>query len=202
MKSYWLGHVEEYSMETSHRKRKGKIARIADVQEKLLSETISSLAPKTVLEVGCGWGRMTRIVARLPTIERYDAIDISPERITEAETHISGVSFKAVDFMEDQRKDKYDLVFASEVLMHVPPNLIYNFMRKMREMSNRYVVSLDYRTEKYPHLWAHNFNHDYRRLYGSLDARGLEQKELKSRRFLGTETYPQSIFVADFGGSI
>ena len=47
-------------------------------------------------------------------------------------------------------------------------------------------------------LWLepHNFNHAYMGLYWSLGAKGLEQTQLKTQRWYGTEMHPQQVFVA------
>jgi SAM-dependent methyltransferase len=196
-KEHWTKRGESYREELRSRRR-GKTARNFDAQERLLPEVITALKPESVLEVGCGYGRMTALISRLPSVKVYDAVDFSLHNIEDARMSLKNVRFTAGDFMDIHFDRRYDLVFACEVLMHVPPAQIGNFLRKMRDLSQAYVVSLDYSMEKSVELDPTNFNHGYRALYEGLSPKTVEEKRLETKRLFGVEAYPQSIFVADF----
>jgi SAM-dependent methyltransferase len=197
-KKHWIKRGETYEEELNSR-RKGKTARNFDAQERFLPSSISALVPERVLEVGCGYGRMTALVSKIASVKKYDAVDLSPHNIEVASERIEGVHFMAGDFMELNFENRYDVVFACEVLMHVLPDQIEGFVKKMKVLSNRYVVSLDYSVEQEPkELDPTNFNHDYRDIYRNLSVTTLEEKRLESKRFFGTEAYPQILYIADF----
>ena len=199
--SYWrqVGKREPGIMDPRHPKGRGRTRRNVLAQEEFLPRAIGSLRPESVFEVGCGWGRMTSLISKEASIKRYDAIDLSPERLSTAKVGNSGdrYHFYEGDFMEyDPAPYTYDVVFACEVLMHIPPQTIKAFMAKMFSMSKGYVVSLDYSVADPIPLEPHNFNHPYVSLYWELGAKGLEQTQLKTQRWYGTEMHPQQVFVA------
>lgn len=89
---------------------------------------------QTVLELGCGIGRLTIPLAR--RFPRVDAIDISDEMIARAkELH---KNYANVRFMVGNGRDlanlstaAYDLVFSYIVLQHIPESEItYNYFRE------------------------------------------------------------------------
>ena len=197
--SYWrdMGRQQPGIMDPKHPRGKGKTKRNVMAQELLLPAMIASLNPESVFEVGCGWGRMTELVSQIPSIKQYDAIDLSQDRIWNAMKKVPQAHFHEGDFMEyDPAPYTYDAVFACEVLMHIPPQTIKAFMAKMFSMSKGYVVSLDYSVVDPIPLAPHNFNHPYVSLYWELGAKGLEQTQLKTQRWYGTEMHPQQVFVA------
>ena len=196
--SYWTAVGKREPDMSAYLQARGKNKRNIRAQEALLPAVLASLNPESVFEVGCGWGRLTRLVSDIPSIKHYDAIDLSPERLRTAKLNArTDVHFYEGDFMEyDPAPYTYDVVFACEVLMHIPPETIKEFMGKMFSLSRGWVVSLDYSVPGFPALEPHNFNHLYMDLYWSLGARTLEQIEVKTQRWYGTEVHPQRIFVA------
>jgi SAM-dependent methyltransferase len=196
-KEYWIKRGESYREHLNSR-RKGRVARNYDAQEKLLPEVMTVLRPESVLEVGCGYGRMTALISKVPSVKSYDAVDLSPHNIEEAKRTVNGVRFTVGDFVELKFDGRYDVVFACEVLMHILPGQVEGFMMKMRDLSNRYVVSLDYCVDRSVKLEPSNFNHDYKALYERISVKRLEEKRLESKRFFGTEVHPQLLFIADF----
>ncbi len=197
---YWTRRGQRYREELRNR-RHGKAKRMFDAQEAVLPNLVTGLAPESVLEVGCGYGRMTGLMPS--SIKVYDAVDVSPTEIGQAKLSTKGVNFHCDDFMEWKPYRRYDLVFACEVLMHIPPDIVSKFMGKMLLLSMGRVLNLDYfepnRTLKnltLIRLHEGNFNHDYPALYRSLGAKDIEQIHLSTKRWYGKETHPQSIFVA------
>lgn len=199
--SYWraVGKREPGIMDPRHPKGRGKTKRNIEAQELLLPAVIQSLNPQSVFEVGCGWGRMTRLISDIQSIKQYDAIDLSAERLQNAKLNAKmDVHFYEGDFMEyDPAPYVYDVVFACEVLMHIPPATIKDFMAKMGSMSKGYVVNLDYWEASPIPLEPHNFNHPYMDIYGTLGAKRVTQTQLRTQsHWWGGERFPQRIFVA------
>ncbi len=135
-------------------------------QEERLIATLETLEFASILEVGCGWGRITKLVhERWPDVP-YTATDLSVDRIKAAAKHIKGVKFEAESISDLDSRRRYDLVLGVETLMHVPPSLISESIEKLCRLSRRYVVNLDWNTRLSQVIAAHNFIHDYRKLYG------------------------------------
>ena len=128
----------------------------------------------TVIEVGCGFGRITKILlSNFPDIKEYIAVDLSPHQIENAKRYVKKIKngkgntqFIVSDIQSLQIDKKYDLVIASEVLMHILPSEIEEVMQKLVDISNQHVVNIDWYEEKTPTKAApHNFIYQYEKIY-------------------------------------
>jgi SAM-dependent methyltransferase len=135
-------------------------------QEAALRGVLASLDFASVLEVGCGFGRIGALVLDVRPAE-YTGLDLSPVMLASAARRIDGtfVESTLTDFDPGR---KWDLVIAVEFLMHVPPSDVEAAVRKLIRLSARHVVTLDWTvplTKRTP-VGAHNFRHDYVALLG------------------------------------
>jgi SAM-dependent methyltransferase len=100
---------------------------------------------KSVLEVGCGFGRLTPIIlAALPTLQRYSAIDISSGQIAAAKAAFNS-AVEAEFTVGDIRTatiQPVDFLFAGEVFLHFPPTEIGSVVKRALALST-YLVHLD-----------------------------------------------------------
>lgn len=163
---------------------------------------------KTVLEIGCGFGRITKmILSNHPYVQKYTAIDLSPDQIRNAEHYVrTGIDAKEIndielsfvlsDVQSLELDERYDLVFAAEVLMHILPSEIKNVISKLVNLSNRHVIDIDYYQENMTQLAPHNFLHQYEKIYNEIPS-VVEVKRLaiKKSGLFGFDT-KQSIFHA------
>jgi SAM-dependent methyltransferase len=150
----------------------------------------------SVLEVGCGFGRITRLIlenfGRL--ILKYTAVDMSPDQIRNAKKFVGDQSLERQDVptvdesesKKDERLEfvvsdiqsltsshvsnlKYDLVLACEVLLHVLPSEIHQVVYQLTEMSNNHIINIDWYEEVVPKKIApHNFIHRYEEIYANI----------------------------------
>jgi 2-polyprenyl-3-methyl-5-hydroxy-6-metoxy-1,4-benzoquinol methylase len=76
--------------------------------------------PASVLEIACGTGLFTRRIA--PRVARVTAVDASPEvlALNRARVAAANVSYVEADLFEWQPRERYDAVFFSFWLSHVP----------------------------------------------------------------------------------
>jgi trans-aconitate methyltransferase len=156
-------------------------------QEEALMAVLERLEFRSVLEVGCGWGRITKIVRkRWPAIP-YTAIDISPERLASASRKAPDVEFVESSIADYRPGRQWDLVLAVETLMHVPPDEIAAAVDRLHRLARRHIVSLDWTADlgSKP-IAAHNWRHDYAELYGSVLVR-TEPVGLQSIHVVGRQ---------------
>lgn len=151
----------------------------------------------SVLEVGFGTGRMTKIVwNEFPNIKAYDAVDIH-NKITDAYDNIGHNLFNKINwynlditgkyFDEIIRGRQYDLVLASEVLMHIKPSDIEAVIKKVTRLlaPNGIIINIDWFFE--PNAlseWC--FIHDYDKMYrenGLTPLFTTDMKEIKQKMF-------------------
>lgn len=77
----------------------------------------------TVLEIGCGIGTVTGLLAKSCSQGKVVAVDISPESIRRAEERLKNhkhVSFLVSDMSDFSSTDKFDFVVLPDVLEHIP----------------------------------------------------------------------------------
>lgn len=155
-----------------------------ELQEKILIDYLkdyflSHASFSTVLEVGCGFGRITRLLlSNFPYITDYLAIDLSVDQIENAKEFVrpavarhDQLNFVVSDIQSFQNQKKYDLVLASEVLMHILPSEIDEVMRKLVTISKNHVINIDWYEEQAPKKAApHNFVHQYENIYKNMSS--------------------------------
>lgn len=157
--------------------QKGAEPALRDLQEdNFIYNNIKNIRFNSVLDVGCGDGRMFELLSKHFEIKSYHGIDLSKDRLVKLKelSKDSNIEVKLEygDFIKHEFKQKYDLVIASHVLLHIHPFDIQQTIDKMISLSNKYVINIDYYPEKgkeYQKLEYYNFLHDYPKLYPGVD---------------------------------
>lgn len=131
-------------------------------QEVAIAALLSRIEYSSVLEVGCGFGRIGAIAQAIRPFASYTGIDLSTAMLASAATRVDGelVESSLLDFQTAGRR--FDLVIAVEVLMHVPPDELERTVRKLLRLTGRHLVTVDWTTPlPRKKTAAHNFLHDY-----------------------------------------
>jgi putative sugar O-methyltransferase len=198
-KEYWLERGKVYKQEFQYNKK-------FKLQEQMLIDYLKRhVSFSTVLEVGCGFGRITKLLlSNFPEITEYVAVDLSPEQIENAKKYVLGVDKRTVlkfivsDIQSLQLDSKYDLVIAPEVLLHILPSEIKDVIARLEGWSKKNIVNIDWYEEVVPRKAApHNFIHQYEEIYRQMPrvARITRVPIIKSGMFSKIDT-KQSIFHA------
>ena len=112
--------AEEYADETRLRRRAAVFtgaASVVDLRE-LVVAAVVDVAPRRVLEVGCGWGELAEWIARA-TAADVVAVDLSPRMVDLARER--GVDARVGDVQELPFDDgEFDRAVAAWMLYHVP----------------------------------------------------------------------------------
>lgn len=157
--AYWTERGKNYYKLQKEHTRAGRL------QQKALTDYLKTIQFDSVLEIGCGYGRITQLIAEQFKPRTYHAIDLSQHQIAKARERIPcGVWFDVSTIQEFKAVRKYDLVLACEVLLHVTPVEIEAVMDKMVQLSNRHIVNIDPIHSELP-LAEHNFIHAYQAIY-------------------------------------
>ena len=146
-------------------------------QEYNILESLKGLKFDSVLELGVGFGRITNIIINNFKIKRYTGVDLSKEQLEHVKRDFPSVEIIHSTIEDFVSKDTWDLVIASEVLMHIIPRNIDYILKKMLKWSKKYIVSLDYNpteSARFNQLDTHNWEYDYKEKYSML---GLDVKE-------------------------
>ena len=167
------------------------------LQEEFIIQTLKALSFSSVFEAGCGFGRVTKLLLENFEIETYDAIDLSPDQAARAKQDNPRANIMVSSIQDFIGKRKYDLVIASEVLLHVKPDDIKNVIMKLLSLSNLYMIHIDWDEEHPPrNPEFFNFMHDYGSIYKEL---GLQftKTRIRKQKFLRTIDSRQSVFVVN-----
>lgn len=137
-------------------------------QEKIVIEFLKNKKFNSILEIGCGTGRYTKILSSMFNPETYLAIDISQKQIENAREYVKNekARFECVRIQDFKSEKKYELVFASEVLMHIDFKDIEKAIEKLVSLSSNLLVTIDWFNEKMigKSNLGYCFMHDYRTL--------------------------------------
>ena len=124
----------------------------------------------TVLEVGCGFGRLAPFIIDSEAAKEYHGIDIS-EKILECHkeymkdypkkdhVHMQKASARKMPFSDNSM----DCVISSETLSYMNRTKAEHCLREMIRVASKYVVLIErfvYNEEHpYPHMWSHDWLH-------------------------------------------
>ena len=146
--SYWKAQGKDYYKNFVY------TAQFA-LQENNLIQLLDTLEFKSVLELGCGFGRITKLISNYYRLDKYTAIDFSVEQLNMAKVICpDSIEFVCTNLLEYKPTIKYDLVIAVEVLMHLLPKQIHQAIDKMISWSNQHVISVDYYGDENLHYYT------------------------------------------------
>lgn len=172
-------------------------------QEQALQEVLGQqypskdLSPRSILEVGPGLGRITKILVDQWPSAHFSLADISEAAIEKTSTALPSVDFSyavgplqttnlaaklgKVKGRSDLEQDGFDLIVAFEVLMHIPPTdlpaALKNLLASLALTPAGVLLTCDW-TEPLPEvapntpplIRADNFRHSYPEAFASAGA--------------------------------
>jgi SAM-dependent methyltransferase len=128
-----------------------------------LNDLLSTLKFETVLEVGCGFGRVgATILSKWPQV-RYTGMDVSPDLVAAASLRLPDSELFVADLATWDTDRKWDLVVSVSVLGHLLPTDIKQVITKMRRWAKHDLVTIDW--DEVGKQTDYQFGHDYRNLY-------------------------------------
>jgi SAM-dependent methyltransferase len=162
---YWLERGKTYMQETR------TPAEFHRLQERFLLDLLrgGGVPMQRVLEIGCGFGRITRLLAETWPDADITALDLSPEQLANARRHCGDtahVRFEQYDFYSGAPfpGGNYDTVVAIEVFLHHPPEFVGQLFKRLGGVG-RNIVNIDWSEEWRGPLPEHVWLHDYRKLF-------------------------------------
>jgi SAM-dependent methyltransferase len=137
--------------------------------EQILGDLLPSLNPlHSVLDVGCGRGRLAALLGAVLPSAHYTGLDIGEAQTQATQAVRPDGAVYTVPIQDFDSKHRFDLVLSSEVLMHIPPNEIEQVAQKLLKMATKYILLIEW-TEPIGDVVPAEYNwiHDYRSLFGN-----------------------------------
>ncbi|WP_417467442.1 class I SAM-dependent methyltransferase [Maricaulis sp.] len=77
-----------------------------------------------ILDFGCGWGRITRLMPHIAKCERIVGVDVDERLIEAAQRHVPEIRFEQIHNLEKLPFDdgSFDVIFANSVFSHLSEN--------------------------------------------------------------------------------
>jgi demethylmenaquinone methyltransferase/2-methoxy-6-polyprenyl-1,4-benzoquinol methylase len=102
------------------------------IVERAVVDMLAAARPVSVLELACGTGLFTRHLA--PRVGRVTAVDAAPEVIAQNRARVAAgnVRYVEADLFGWRPDERYDCVFMSFWLSHVPPARFASFWSMVR----------------------------------------------------------------------
>ena len=164
--AYWLERGKTYASEERLR------SEFYRFQEAFILDHLAgaNVSPRSILELGCGFGRITKLLAGAYPDSRITAVDISPDQLrhaAEACAGLSNVEFGIYDFYAGAPLPGYgcDLAIAIEVWMHHPPEIVLGLIQKLAGHCSGHIVNYDWSEQWQEDVASHVWVHDYEALY-------------------------------------
>ena len=151
-----------------------------------LKKNIESICPKSLLEVGCGPGRLIELYR---AVDWVFCVDFSPTMLNRIKSKIQREYFRNISLFQMAAENlgfadnSMDLVVSSHVLLHVPYSNIDEAVTELTRVTGKYITLVDYShpdTErlKTRKTSSHVFTHDYRRLFSEKGLKLVKAEKL------------------------
>lgn len=153
-------------------------------QEAVIARALADLDWTTVLDAGCGFGRIGLLLQGIRPHGTYTGFDVSVAQIAACARRLPAARLSVDTLAGFVSADTYDLVTSVEVLMHNPASAIEEIVERLFKWSHGYVLTCDWYEPGQEHTanqW--NVHHDYPALYGD---RLIAQSQVgRQRVFVG-----------------
>ena len=161
---YWEKRGHGYSKELSGASKKLKTQ--IKSQEQKMVEKLADIKFNSILEVGCGTGRILKLLNKNFNCVIM-GVDFSQSMLDSSRLNLNDESVKLVKAPAQDlpfENNSFDVVITSEVLMHIPKENIKEAVKEICRVSSKYVVITEFYKEDIK-LAEHCFLHDYTKLF-------------------------------------
>jgi len=130
--------ISYYDQFSTEQEKRGVNSRHLHILDKLVSAGLKN--HHRVLEVGCGIGTVSQLIARKANNGSVLAVDISPESIDKAKTlwkDHQNLTFEVSDMKGFQKDETYDFFVFPDVLEHIPVDEHFNLFETVKRHSHK-----------------------------------------------------------------
>lgn len=144
--------------------------------EQILRKLLSTLSDEihSVIDVGCGGGRLAAMLKDVLPDAYYSGVDLAEAQLHRTADVRPNGSFYLSRLQDFEPGKTWDLALCSEVLLHIPPSDIQQAVRNLSLLSPLLVL-VDWTKPVRGPIAEWNWLHDYRTLFS-----GKIEREIKS----------------------
>ena len=165
---------------------------------KVVSDLLSKIEFNSLLDIGCGDGRFLKEIRKAYGNIKLAGIDSSAKALALAKQLNPELEFEQRDILVSPLETKWDVITLLEVIEHIPPSTLPDFMMSACGMLNpggHLVITVPHLNEK---LISKHYQHFSLEQLGTLLPPGIKEKE----SFLFDRVSPSiKIFLKLMGGS-
>lgn len=100
----------------------------------VIRELLQSMHFETILDFGCGYGRLCKAVQP----KKYIGIDLNPQAIQEAQRRYPEYFFKEIEVHSEY--DNVDIVLAYTVFLHLDDDILGSILQRLREACKSHLI--------------------------------------------------------------
>lgn len=129
-----------------------------------LIDLLKRLTFSSVLDLGCGYGRVAQAIARLFPKVAYTGVDVSPHLTEVTRDRVPTAEIIVADIATWESDRRWDLVLAANVLGHIRPADLARVWAKIEAWARRDIIHIDW--NEVGASTPYQYGHDYDRLPG------------------------------------
>lgn len=138
-------------------------------QEAVIRELLAPLKGiRTVIDVGCGGGRLAAVVRDILPAASYTGLDLGEAQLASTRKIRPDGEFILGRLQDFRTRRKWDLVLCSEVMLHIPPVDIAAAAANLRALSRKWLLTVDWTQPVSGPIAEWNWLHDYDALYSGV----------------------------------
>lgn len=148
-------------------------------QHRWLLQTIQTLKPQSILEVGCGFGRNLRwLINQGINPAKLSGVDISSRLLSLAIKQLpKAVRLRRANVLKLPFRDKqFDLVFTHGLLMHLSPRQLPQALSELVRVSQKHLILIEEIRSRPRQLNYFTWAHDYDKMITALPLKVIIKK--------------------------